>query len=147
MQETRIQFLVQEDPTYCKATKPVHHNYCTCALEPRSGNSWSPHALEPMLHNKRSHWDEKPSTTTREWPLLTMAREKPTQQWRPSTATMITKEFSEWLKKVFTMKEAIHHQNSSILLVKSNAIDSKWLAWLFTLFFILNLVKNMSSSY
>ena len=44
---------------------------------------------------------------------------------------MITKKFSEWLKKkVFTMKEAIHCQNSSILLVKSNAINSKWLDYL-----------------
>ena len=27
MQETRVRALVQEDPTCCVATKPVHHNY------------------------------------------------------------------------------------------------------------------------
>ena len=27
MQETRVQALVQEDPTCCGATKPVRHNY------------------------------------------------------------------------------------------------------------------------
>ena len=27
MQGTRVQSLVQEDPTCCGATKPVHHNY------------------------------------------------------------------------------------------------------------------------
>ena len=27
MQGTQVQFLVQEDSTYCKAPKPVHHNY------------------------------------------------------------------------------------------------------------------------
>ena len=27
MQGTRIQALVREDPTCCRATKPVHHNY------------------------------------------------------------------------------------------------------------------------
>ena len=40
MQGTGVQALVQEDPTCHGATKPVH--------------------LEPMLHNKRSHWNEKP---------------------------------------------------------------------------------------
>ena len=27
MQGTRVQALVQEDPTCCGAAKPVHHNY------------------------------------------------------------------------------------------------------------------------
>ena len=27
MQGTRVRSLVREDPTYCRATKPVHHNY------------------------------------------------------------------------------------------------------------------------
>ena len=27
MQGTRVPSLVQEDPTCCRATKPVHHNY------------------------------------------------------------------------------------------------------------------------
>ena len=38
MQGTRVQALVQEDPTCCGATKPVHHNYGACALEPASHN-------------------------------------------------------------------------------------------------------------
>ena len=36
MQGTRVRALVQEDPTCCEATKPVRHNYWTCALEPMS---------------------------------------------------------------------------------------------------------------
>ena len=40
-QETRVQSLVQEDPTCCQATKLVHHNYWACALESRSCNCWS----------------------------------------------------------------------------------------------------------
>ena len=39
---------VQEDSTCCWAMKPMHHNY------------WSPHALEPMLCNKRRCHSEKP---------------------------------------------------------------------------------------
>ena len=31
-----------EDPISCEATKPVHHNYWTCALEPVSHKYWSP---------------------------------------------------------------------------------------------------------
>ena len=27
MQETRIYYLIQEDPTCLRATKPMHHNY------------------------------------------------------------------------------------------------------------------------
>ena len=36
-----------KDPTCHIATKPMHHNYSACALE-------------PMLHNMRSHHSEKP---------------------------------------------------------------------------------------
>ena len=36
MQETWVWSLIWEDPTCCGATKPVHHKYWTCALEPRS---------------------------------------------------------------------------------------------------------------
>ena len=48
--------------------QPVSHNYWACALQPRntatepsSWDSWSPHALEPVLSNKRSHNSEKPA--------------------------------------------------------------------------------------
>ena len=67
MQGTRLQALVQEDPTCHGATKPVHHNYWACALEPASHNYWAgvpqllkPVCLEPVLYNKRSHLNEKP---------------------------------------------------------------------------------------
>ena len=36
------------------------HSFWACTLEPLSCNSWSPPALEPVLHNQRSHWNEKP---------------------------------------------------------------------------------------
>ena len=66
-QGTRVRALVQEDPTCCGGTKPVHHNYWAGALEPAS-HYWAhvpqllkPTRLEPELHNKRSHRDEKPA--------------------------------------------------------------------------------------
>ena len=68
MQGTWVRALVPEDPTLQGAAKPVHHNYWACALEPVSHNYWA-HALqllkaahlEPVLHNKRSHCNEKPT--------------------------------------------------------------------------------------
>ena len=67
MQGTRVWALVREDPTYCGAAKPVHHNYWACALEPTSHNYCThvlqllkPTLLEPVLRNKRSHRIEKP---------------------------------------------------------------------------------------
>ena len=68
IQGTRVRTLVQEDPTCCGATKPVHHNYWACALEPPSHNYWAcmpqllkPVHLEPVLCNKRSPRNEKPA--------------------------------------------------------------------------------------
>ena len=47
-QGTRVGALVQEDPTCCGATKSVSHNYWACALE-------------PVLRNKRSQRNKKPT--------------------------------------------------------------------------------------
>ena len=45
---TQVRSLDREDPTCCGATKPMHHNYSACALE-------------PVLRNKKSHRNEKPA--------------------------------------------------------------------------------------
>ena len=49
MQGTWIRSLVQDDFTCHSATKPA------------GCNKWSPHSLEPELHKKGSHWNEKPT--------------------------------------------------------------------------------------
>ena len=61
MQGTRVQALVQEDPTCRGATKPVRHNYWACFLEPVSHNYWahkpqllSPHATTTEAHAPRA---------------------------------------------------------------------------------------------
>ena len=54
-QKTWVWSLIQEDPTCHRATEPVRHNYWACALEPGSCKDWSLCALEPALHDKRSH--------------------------------------------------------------------------------------------
>ena len=65
MQESQVWSLVQEDPTCCRATKPVRHKY------------WRLCALEPMLGNKRSHCNEKPTHSSEEWPQVATTRKKP----------------------------------------------------------------------
>ena len=68
MQGTWVWALIREDPTCRRAAKPMRHNYWTCSLEPVSHNCWAhmpqllkPACLEPVLRNKRSHLNEKPT--------------------------------------------------------------------------------------
>ena len=84
VQGIRGRALVQEDPTCRGATKAVRHNYWACALEPASHNYWArvpqllkPTHLEPVLHNKRSHRNEKPAHHNEEQPPLAATRESP----------------------------------------------------------------------
>ena len=62
MQGTVVWALVQEDPTCCRATKPVRHNYWACALEAVSHNYWSPCTTTTEAHMPRAHapQQEKP---------------------------------------------------------------------------------------
>ena len=55
MQGTRVRALVREDPTCRGATKPMRHNYWAHVPQ-----LLKPARLEPVLHNKRSHDNEKP---------------------------------------------------------------------------------------
>ena len=68
MQGTPVRALVQEHLACRRAAKAMHHNYWACTLEPTSHNYWArapqllkPVCLEPMLHNKRRHCNEKPA--------------------------------------------------------------------------------------
>ena len=56
LQGTLVQTLVWEHPTCHGATKPVRHNYGVLISQ-----LLKPMRLEPMLHNKRSHHNEKPA--------------------------------------------------------------------------------------
>ena len=69
MQGKWVPSLVQEDPTCCGATKPLHHNYWAHVPQ-----LLKPMRLEPVLHNKRSHHNEK-SVHCNEEPLLATTRE------------------------------------------------------------------------
>ena len=61
-QGTWVWSLVQEDLTCRRATKPVHHNYWACALEPESHNYWGPCATTTEACAPRAHapQQEKP---------------------------------------------------------------------------------------
>ena len=77
MQGTRVRALVREDPTCRGATKPVHHNYWARAARARAPQPLKPVHLEPVLHNKRSHCNEKHARHKEEQPPLAATRESP----------------------------------------------------------------------
>ena len=70
MQGTWVRALVREDSTCHGATKPMHHNYWA-----HMPQLLKPARLGPMLHNKRSHRNEKPAHCSEEQPPLTATRE------------------------------------------------------------------------
>ena len=72
-----------EDPTCCGAAKPMHHNY-----------SRRP---EPVLHDKRSRCNEKPTHYSEERPPPGEEKEC-AQQQRPNTAK--NKEIHKNFKKI-----------------------------------------------
>ena len=73
MQKTQVRSLVQEDPTCCRATKPVRHNYWAYALRAPELQLLRPKCLKPLLSNKRSLHNEKPEHRSQ---TLTLQLEK-----------------------------------------------------------------------
>ena len=67
MQETWIQSLIQEDPTYCRATKPIHHNYWACALELMLHNEkpqqWEAHAPQLERSSRSPQLEKSPCSS------------------------------------------------------------------------------------
>ena len=66
MQKTQIRSMVQEDPTCCRAAKPMCHNYWACTLAPGNCNYWAqkPQLLKPacpracaLQQEKPPHWE------------------------------------------------------------------------------------------
>ena len=94
MQGTQVQALVREDPTCRGATKPMHHSYWACILEPASHNYWAhvpqllkPAHIEPVFCNKRRHSNEKPvHTAVKSSPRSPQLEKAHTQQQRPKAA-------------------------------------------------------------
>ena len=86
MQGTRVRALVQEDPTCCKATKPVHHNYWACSLEPASHNYWSPHTESPCSAMREATAVKSPCTSTKSSPCSPQLEKARAQQRRPNAA-------------------------------------------------------------
>ena len=74
MQETRVQSLIQEDPTCLEATKPVSHNYLACALEPGAAATEAHAPWSPWPAAREATATRSPLTATREGPLVTTAR-------------------------------------------------------------------------
>ena len=85
MQGTWVRSLVKEAPTCRRATKPVHHNYWACALEPARLNYWAhkPQLLKPTC--SRAHVPQLPSpraaTTKARAPRAGAPQQEKPLQW------------------------------------------------------------------
>ena len=62
MQETWVRSLIWQDPTFCRATKPLHHtiepglqSLGDTTTKPMCFSCYSPCILEPMFSNKKRH--------------------------------------------------------------------------------------------
>ena len=98
--ETCVKSMDQEDPTSRGATKPMHHNYWVCTLEPRNHNYWAraSQQLKPAYPRACTLQQETPPQRDTHillphsmWPQLekvafATTREKSTPQWRSGTA-------------------------------------------------------------
>ena len=104
VQGTWVWALVWEDPTCCRATKPVCHKYWDCALEPASHNYWAcvlqllkPARLDPCSATREATAMRSPRTTTKSSPNSPQLEEARAQQWRPNAAKKKNSKWSEWI--------------------------------------------------
>ena len=74
-----VRSLVWEDPTMPQSNQAMDHNYCACALEPRSHNHRSPHAANTEAQALQSPFSTREATAMRSSHMAT--REKP-QLWQ-----------------------------------------------------------------
>ena len=74
VQGTRVWSLVRKDPTCRGATKPEHHNYWACALEP------------PCSTTREATSMRSPLTATKSSPCSPQLEKARTQQRRPNAA-------------------------------------------------------------
>ena len=68
-----------------------------------------PGYLEHMLHNKRSHHNEKPVHHNKEWPLLAATGESP----RAATKTQYSKKYIKERKSMLMLRSIDYFTNLS----------------------------------
>ena len=88
-QETQVRYLVREDSTCLRATRPMCRNYWACVsqlLKP-TFQILNPAHLEPVLCNKKNHRNEQSKHWNRdETPLTTTRQSLHKKQQKPSAA-------------------------------------------------------------
>ena len=107
MQGAQVQSLVWEDSTCRGETKRACYICWVCALEPSSCYNWSPHVLESVILNKRSHLIEKPMHSNNEQPLLAATRENLNKAMKTNCVTQI------FLKSIILFGTFLSRTNSA----------------------------------
>ena len=104
-QGTRVRPQVWEDPTCCRATKPMRHNYWACALEPASHDYGAcvpqllkPACLEPVLRNKEKPLQWEAGAPQRRVAPAPATRESPRTATKTPRSQKINKQIYFFLK-------------------------------------------------
>ena len=135
-----------KNPHARRATKPVRHNYWACALEPASHNYWArmpellkPARLDPVLHNKRSHRNEKPRPTMKSSPCSPQLEKTRLQQRRPNTAKNKLKKKKKQMCEGMKMNEWMKgYSGQSYCLLSRRLGEISWCHYCLLLWSIIN---------
>ena len=116
VQGTRVQSLVQEDPTCRRATKPVCHSYWACALEPVSHDYW---VCEPQLLSLHA------TTTEAHMPQLLSPRATTTEARAPRARAPQQEKPPQWEACVLHRRVAPTHHNQRKPACRPNTAKNK----------------------
>ena len=110
IQETWIRPLIREDPTCLRATKPMHHNYWACSLEPGSHSSW---AHMPQLRKPGCLGARAPQEKPLQWGARAPQLESSPCSWqleksKKATKTQSSQKYNKWIVKITFFKIPVH---------------------------------------
>ena len=138
MQETQVWSLIQEDHTCLGWTKPMHHNYWTCAQEP---GSWTYRALQLQLLKpmcpRACAWHPMPvflpGETHTEEPegLQSMALQRVGQDWSDSMHTCVRSCVIE-VSHLISISSSIKGTLQSLSLLASSYSYDSCMYWVLT---------------
>ena len=137
MQGTRVWSLVWEDPTRCRATKPMCHNYWAWALEPESRNYWAPEPRACAPQEKPVQWEA--SAPNLESIPCSLQPEKARVQQQINTTQPSQKQINtamctcQWINKYSSMYMSISGKGLKnlkiyIYILDTSSLSNIWLA-------------------
>ena len=118
VQDTRVRSLIQEDPTRCRAAKPMSHNCWAHTREPCS------HSTEPMCPRARALQQRKPL----QWEACTQRLESSLRSCEDSAQPKI---YIYIYIYIYTSR--LINRNWEEIFIYKNIMEKKWFNWLITI--------------